>query len=99
MTDRELMIEACAGGLTLWGVPRQLGRKIMEQRIPKSGKRLYLKPCPFCGKPGTVEFDELNGKKYLSVGCPDNRCRGAHPMEAVPDEQGPDEVLKWNTRT
>lgn len=36
MTDAdEQMIEACAGGLTLWGVPRQIGRKIVADNIKR----------------------------------------------------------------
>lgn len=34
--DKELMIEACAGALTLWGVPVQIGRKAMRERMRKA---------------------------------------------------------------
>ncbi len=60
--------------------------------------RVHLKPCPFCGKAATREWSELNGKEYLSVGCPDFRCRGGHGTSAAPPERWGFEVVGWNTR-
>lgn len=31
----EQMVEACAGGLTLWGIPKQIGRTIVANNIAR----------------------------------------------------------------
>ena len=49
--DKDLMIEACAGGLTLWGVPRELGRKIMAERLNKMTDH---NTCPHCHGTGKI---------------------------------------------
>lgn len=58
MINNEQMIEACAGGLTLFGVPRQIGRKVVRQNMERSAmtcdeklKRALATPWEFAGEP------------------------------------------------
>lgn len=38
MRDREEMVEACAGALTLWGVPRQIGRRVVRENMERADR-------------------------------------------------------------
>lgn len=59
-----------------------------------------LKPCPFCGEPGTVDTTEHHGVTYYIVGCQTKGCYAnvSQQMAALPLDLHAKQVAKWNRR-
>ena len=74
----------------------------MPTKKLKSGATIAMKPCPFCGGNGFVDFEsELHGKEYFTVGCHTPKCFAyvGNQGTAFPVDQAIDLIIGWNTRS
>lgn len=67
--DKELMVEACAGALTLWGVPRVIGRKEMRKRIMSDRSPSHVRERPMAGDVIEIReraIDPVDGAEFTA---------------------------------